>query len=179
MTVFFSGGCKNGKSSLAENTAVNLADNNLLYYIATMIPHDCEDYARINKHITNRSGKGFRTIEIGKDLMTNPQLWDPNGTYLLDSVTALLANEMFQQSGYYPNIATKVICDLNMLISIVKNVVFVSDYIYSSAEQFDKMTQQFVLGLSACDKALASVCDVVAEVSLSNVSFYKGFLSFI
>ena len=43
MTVFLSGGCKNGKSTLAEQIAVHLSRPEHLYYLATMIPHDEED----------------------------------------------------------------------------------------------------------------------------------------
>lgn len=176
MTVFLSGGCKNGKSSIAEDTTVRLAENGPLYYIATMIPHDLEDNNRIAKHIMNRSGKGFQTIERGVDLMELPGIWDPNGTYLLDSVTALLANEMFRPTGYFPEIYNKVIKDLNDLINSVKNIVFVSDFIFSSSEQYDSMTDAYLFGLSSCDKALAEKCDVVGEVSLSTITFYKGLL---
>ena len=36
MTVFISGGCKNGKSSLAQNLAVTLSGSGKRYYVATM-----------------------------------------------------------------------------------------------------------------------------------------------
>ena len=40
MTFLISGGAKNGKSSLAQNLAVALAEGGTHYYIATMIPVD-------------------------------------------------------------------------------------------------------------------------------------------
>ena len=40
MTVFVSGGAKNGKSSFAQNLAVKLAKDGRHYYVATMIPSD-------------------------------------------------------------------------------------------------------------------------------------------
>ena len=51
MTIFLSGGCKNGKSTLAQHAAKKLAGDGPLYYIATMIPHDEEDRARIRRHL--------------------------------------------------------------------------------------------------------------------------------
>lgn len=99
MTVFLSGGCKNGKSTLAEQTAVYLSRPGQLYYLATMIPHDEEDRSRIARHVASRSGLGFQTIECGLGLEAALQDADVEGTYLLDSVTALLSNEMFRPDG--------------------------------------------------------------------------------
>ena len=54
MSVFISGGCKNGKSFYAQRIAK--AGGAPLYYIATMIPHDEEDLARIRRHRDERAG---------------------------------------------------------------------------------------------------------------------------
>ena len=51
MTVFLSGGAKNGKSTLAQHLAKALAAGGPLYYVATMIPHDREDHACIARHL--------------------------------------------------------------------------------------------------------------------------------
>ena len=99
MTVFLSGGCKNGKSNLAEQIAVHLSQPGRLYYLATMIPHDEEDRARIARHVESRAGLGFQTVECGLSLEKGLQDADPEGSYLLDSVTALLSNEMFRPDG--------------------------------------------------------------------------------
>ena len=40
MTVFLSGGAKNGKSTLAQALAVKLSGEGKRYYVATMIPTD-------------------------------------------------------------------------------------------------------------------------------------------
>ena len=68
MNVFISGGCKNGKSMYAQNIARDMAQsqNVPLYYIATMIPTDDEDRARIRRHLSERDGWGFETIEQGR-----------------------------------------------------------------------------------------------------------------
>lgn len=61
MNVFISGGCKNGKSHHAQNIAKTMADekNLPLYYLATMIPKDEEDEARVRRHIRERAGMGL------------------------------------------------------------------------------------------------------------------------
>ena len=108
MNVFISGGCKNGKSHHAQNIAKTMADgkNLPLYYLATMIPKDEEDEARVRRHIRERAGMGFDTIERGLNicgcldgLTSSGVPVDKRGVFLLDSVTALLSNEMFDNTG--------------------------------------------------------------------------------
>ena len=108
MNIFISGGCKNGKSYHAQELARSMAqENNLpLYYLATMIPHDEEDDARIRRHLSEREGWGFDTIEQGINICgalnaktVSGKEVDPKGVFLLDSVTALLSNEMFTETG--------------------------------------------------------------------------------
>ena len=94
MIVFVPGGAKNGKSGFAQDLAVQLARGEKRYYVATMIPVDLEDRERIRKHVADREGLGFETIECGADLLTCLN-YDKNGSFLLDSVTALLQNVMF------------------------------------------------------------------------------------
>ena len=94
MTVLVSGGSKNGKSGFAQELAVRLSGNGRRYYVATMVPFDDEDRSRIKRHIADREGLGFETLELGTDIARCLEQGD-NGTFLIDSVTALLVNEMF------------------------------------------------------------------------------------
>ena len=68
MIVFITGGAKNGKSSFAQDLAVKLSRGGKRYYIATMIPCDEEDRERIRRHIADRDGLGFETIECGRNI---------------------------------------------------------------------------------------------------------------
>ena len=95
MKIFISGGSKNGKSMFAQTCAKKLAKENHLWYLATMEPHDGEDNARIARHRNERAGWGFDTVEWGRDIGKHLPETDRMGTYLVDSVTALLTNEMF------------------------------------------------------------------------------------
>ena len=63
MTVFISGGAKCGKSAIAQNIAVRLAAGERLCYVATMIPTGVEDGERIRKHLADRDGMGFETVD--------------------------------------------------------------------------------------------------------------------
>ena len=69
MIVFITGGAKNGKSSYAQELAVQLAAGGRHYYIATMIPVDEEDRERIRRHVADREGLGFETVECGRDIL--------------------------------------------------------------------------------------------------------------
>ena len=175
MTAFLSGGCKHGKSTLAEQTAVYLSRPGQLYYLATMIPHDEEDRSRIARHVASRSGLGFQTIECGLGLEAALQDADVEGTYLLDSVTALLSNEMFRPDDSIDLTAPeRVARELTALARRMKSMVFVSDYIYSDAMIYGDLTEQYRRGLAHIDRSLAAVCDAVAEVSFGGRIVYKG-----
>lgn len=178
MTVFLSGGCKNGKSTLAEQIAVHLSRPGRLYYLATMIPHDDEDRARIARHVESRAGLGFQTVECGLGLEKSLAQADRDGTYLLDSVTALLSNEMFRPDGSVDHDAPRRVAqELTALTERLNNMVFVSDYIYSDALLYGDLTEEYRRGLAYIDRCLAAVCDTVAEISFGGRTVYKGEIS--
>ena len=174
MTVFLSGGCKNGKSTLAEQIAVHLSRPEHLYYLATMIPHDEEDRLRIVRHVQSRAGLGFQTVECGLGLAKALEKADPAGSYLLDSVTALLSNEMFRPDGSVDLSAPERVAGELTTLCRLKHIVFVSDYIYSDALRYGELTEEYRRGLAYIDRCLAAACDTVAEVSFGGRLIYKG-----
>jgi len=176
MTYFLSGGCKNGKSMLAQHLCKKLAGDGALYYVATMIPSDDEDHARILRHIADREGWGFETLEQGRNLPACLERADSKGTFLLDSVTALLGNEMFCNGEFNPDCAERVAADLTEFISRARNVVLVSDYIYADAERYDEWTECYRRALARVDR-IALLCDNVIEVCLGNNIVHKGALN--
>ncbi len=177
MIVFISGGCKNGKSTYAQRAAKVLhGGSGGLYYVATMIPHDDEDIARIKRHVSERDGWGFTTIECGRDIESVLDRADSGGTFLLDSVTALLSNEMFTADGFDPDAWKKVADGLCRLCDNLKNIVLVSDYIYSDAYRYDQYTEMYRRGLAMIDRALARRCDTVIEVCSGTLIKHKGVL---
>ena len=177
MNIFISGGCKNGKSLHAQELARDMARENgrPLYYIATMIPHDEEDEARIRRHVAERDGMGFTTLEQGRDILACLPYAKEEGAFLLDSVTALLSNEMFQPGGVMDwNAGERVAEELRQFALSCVNAVFVSDFIYSDAGRYDEYTEAYRRGLALCDKTLARVCDTVVEVCSSHIILHKG-----
>ena len=177
MNVLLSGGCKNGKTGFAQDIAVNLSGGRKHYYVATMIPYDGEDWARIARHIDDRAGMGFETLEVGRDIASCLTVAEPESTFLVDSVTALLLNELFPETHNGeadPDAVNRCRNGLLKLAAGAKNVVFVTDYIYSDAIRYDEFTENYRASLASLDRALAEVCDTVIELCAGNVIFHKG-----
>ena len=183
MNIFISGGCKNGKSYHAQELAreMSLKKSLPLYYLATMIPTDDEDRARIRLHLSEREGWRFDTIEQGRNICEaligstlSGEKVSPGGVFLLDSVTALLSNEMFLPEGtVVPDAAEKLAAELREFANRTGNTVFVSDYIYSDGQLFDEYTENYRRGLALIDRTLAALCDQVVEVSYGFKYLYK------
>ena len=178
MNIFISGGCKNGKSYYAQRRAKEMAGSLgvPLYYIATMIPHDDEDRARIKRHLSERDGWGFETIEQGvslTEILHNEDI-DKNGVFLMDSVTALLDNEMFDDRGNIDEAAPeRVKQDVLEFAAATGNTVFVSDYIYGDADFYSETVESYRRGLAAADRALAEVCEEVIEIAYGTEERWK------
>lgn len=183
MNFLISGGCKNGKSFYAQRIARDMAQkqNLPLYYLATMIPVDEEDRARIRRHLKEREGWGFDTIEQGLDIcgclggktVTGAKV-NPKGVFLLDSVTALLSNEMFRADGRVDHDAPQRLAEqLRQFAEITGNTVFVSDYIYSDAFSYESLTEEYKKGLALLDRTLAKACNRVIEVTYGFIKEHK------
>lgn len=183
MNVLISGGCKNGKSFYAQELALNLALERKveLYYVATMKPVDGEDRARILRHQEERDGWGFTTLEWPDSLCRRLENSNSKGVFLMDSVTALLANEMFRSLkndtdmsvAFDPQAAQRVADDVVSFAEKTGNTIFVSDWIYGDAGIYDRWTEAYRAGLAMIDRALARIADRVIEVSYGTVIDYK------
>ena len=88
MRILLIGGGKSGKSTMAQRLAAALSGDAPRYYWATMTPHDDEDLARIHRHVADRAGMDFITVERSFDLPAALPALDRHGTVLFDSVTA-------------------------------------------------------------------------------------------
>lgn len=175
MTYFISGGAKNGKSTLAQNIAVALDGKR--YYVATMISTGEEDNERIRRHIEDRDGMGFETVECFRNIMDCLNTADKDGVFLVDSVTALIQNSLFPMEKNYEmdlEAANRCAGELVEFAHTVRHAVFVSDYIYSDAEVFSESTEMYRKCLASIDRRLAQICDTVIEVSAGQSIVYKG-----
>ena len=102
MTIFLSGGAKCGKSHYAQDLALWLSGGGKRYYVATMIPTGEEDYGRIRKHLADRDGMEFETVECFRNILDCLETADENGTFLVDNITSLLQNAIVDDGVMMP-----------------------------------------------------------------------------
>ena len=146
-----------------------------LYYVATMVPSNQEDEDRISRHRLNRVGLGFQTVEAKQDIHLLLDSLNHDGVILLDSLTALLLNEMLGKGEKIDHDApAKVVRDLLLLAEAFQSIVFVSDYIYSDAYLYDELTSSYRRGLALIDRQMAALCDCVIESFYGNYITHKG-----
>lgn len=177
MTFFISGGAKNGKSTLAQDLTVALAEGGKHYYVATMISTGAEDDDRIRRHIADRDGMGFETVECFRNILDCLNVADRNGVFLVDSVTAMVQNALFPvEKNYEMDLDAAARCGDELLAFArqVRHVVYVSDYIYSDAERYSESTESYRRCLADIDRRLAQTCDTVVEVSAGQYLIHKG-----
>lgn len=189
MNTLISGGCKNGKSYYAQKLARDMSreGGKPLYYIATMIPGDDEDRARIRRHLAERDGWGFETLEQPRDLtaLLDAPAVDKTGVFLLDSVTAIMENEMFRRVGpgrrgsgdieivFDENAGERVKADMTAFAKATGNTVFVSDGIYGDLGEYSASTEAYRRALASVDRALAETCDRVIEIAYGIEEVWK------
>ncbi|MCL2126458.1 MAG: bifunctional adenosylcobinamide kinase/adenosylcobinamide-phosphate guanylyltransferase [Oscillospiraceae bacterium] len=174
MRILISGGCKNGKSYFAQRLASEQGAHPL-YYVATMRSVDSEDDARIERHRAERDGWGYITIEQPTNIEEILSKCDHAGSFLLDSLTALLANEMFPSyENANAGAAEDIILGLRRVLRETENIVIVSDYIYSDAAIYDPLTELYRKSLAAIDREAARLCDVVLEIAYTGAIVHKG-----
>lgn len=174
MRIFISGGCKNGKSSYAQILAKHMQTKNGLYYVATMIASDKEDDLRIELHKKDRIDLGFETLEIHENIFESLKKYDKEASYLVDSTTALLSNQMFKNGNVFKDAYLEVAKDFANSLNIYKNIVIVSDYIYSDSLIYNNLTNLYRKGLAYIDKEIAKKSDIVIEMVYGNIVVYKG-----
>ena len=177
MKILVTGGVKNGKTDYAQELTLRLANGGKRYYVATMLPWDEEDRLRIRLHRENRAGMGFETLEQGRSILSCLDTASKNGAFLLDSTTALLMNELFSDTvTFRPNIdaAEQCVKDLVTFAQCAENIVIVSDGMYTDAAIYDEATELYRKYLAKIDRALATVCDTVIEVTAGIPIAHKG-----
>lgn len=158
------GGSGSGKSEYAENTAVKLSrESGLpLYYIAAMQPFGAEGEKRVERHRRLRAGKGFITIERYVNLkeLSLPE----KGVVLLECISNLAANEMFEEKGAGGQTVEEVLLGVHELRKKARHLAAVTNDIFSDGMIYDKTTEQYQRYLGAINRELAAEADRVVEV---------------
>lgn len=172
--VLISGGSGSGKSEMAEKLIYTLAKGKGLIYMATMQPFDSETYERILRHQSMRKDKNFTTMEVYQDIRKVKT--DSNSSILLECMSNLLANEMFCKSPQ-GNVYDKIIGGIETLKNSCKNLVVVSNEVFSDGCNYDTLTVEYVRTLGKVNQRLAKLSDCVIECTYGSLTVYKGDLS--
>lgn len=126
---------------------------------------------RIARHRRRRAGKGFMTVERQRDLVS---LELPRGsTALLECLSNLLANEMFDAGGDY---AGRVKAGLLRLIESCSDVVIVSNDVFSDGAVYGCLTEEYRRALAELNRFLAAIADRVTETAAGVTIAHKGTL---
>ena len=165
MTVFITGGCKNGKSTFAINLAAAIEPGLPHWYVATLIPRDAEGWECVRRHRQSREGMGFMTLEQPRDICSCFNEAGEKGVFLLDSLTALLMNVQSPE---------KAAEDVLAFIQRAEHAVIVSDYIYCDGLDYGEYSEGFRRGLACLDRLMAAECGHVAEIVGSVPVWHKG-----
>ncbi len=174
MRILLIGGGKSGKSTLAQNLAAALSGDIPRYYWATMTPHDDEDLARIRRHVADRAGMGFTTVERSFDLPAALPQIDARGTVLFDSITACLSEQMFPGAQPDGSAGERVLREVLTISGYPSHFIAVCDDIWHGGEDYQDWTEIYVRSLAEICRGLAAKFDVVCEMTAGIPRLWKG-----
>ena len=197
MVVLVAGGSGSGKSAFAEEYLMRLSTQaETKYYIATMQPFGEESLAKIRRHQRLRAGKGFTTIEQSRDLtkaaqriakpsnqfqeeavtINRPENSVPfiRDTALLECMSNLVANEMFREDGFHPEVSEKITEGVRNLLSQAEHVVIVTNEIFSDGILYEGESEKYKEQLGKINCNLAEMADAVVEVVYGIPVWHKG-----
>lgn len=159
------GGSKSGKSMYSQHRAKALAaGDGRMIYLATMHPCDQEDQERIRRHIQDREGWGFETLEWERNIGSCVKCLTPRDTVLLDSITALLSNEMFVGMDFFPDCGGSILNGIVKLSQNVRHLLLVSDDIFQNSALYDSYTNAYLRALGHLHQDIAPISHQVTEL---------------
>lgn len=163
MIVLVIGGSASGKSAYAETCLLQMQAAKK-YYIATMQVWDSEGEKRVQKHRNMRKDKGFLTIEKQRDIAE--VVLEDTDAWLLECVSNLVANEMFDERGFQAAdvVIKKIVGEMDALMKKGKHGVIVTNNIFEDGAEYDDTMQQYLHALGQINQALAQQADEVIEV---------------
>ena len=160
MRVLISGGSASGKSEFAENLAYEIAKDKL-FYIATMKHFGEEAIKRIERHKLLRENKGFETLEVYSDLK---DLYIPeNSTVLLECMSNLLANEMFD-NGHMDDAVDEIMKGIKNILNSAANLIVVSNDVFCDGVEYTAEIAKYIENLGHLNRLLVSGADEAYEV---------------
>ena len=163
MITYIYGGVSSGKSEYAEELISG--EFNKKIYLATMENAGEHAGKRVEKHLLQREGKGFFTIEEPrhiKDLNI-----DEDDNILLEDLTNLLSNNLFNEAGLKNNfkeITEEIFSDIITLKDKCNSVFIVGNDIFSTERNQSRELDIFIDCLYSLHKQIIEAADRVIEV---------------
>lgn len=174
MMILLTGGAACGKSAFAEELVTCFPG--LRTYIATMRPWGADGQAKVAKHRAMREGKCFRTVECYGNL-ASVKLDDLQGVVLLECVTNLMADELYDDNGVErpPEKVLQAVLDgVRSIRSQCAHLVVITNDVGSDGMRYDESTQRYVRLLGQANCILASEADVVVDMACGYPQVIKG-----
>jgi len=155
--ILYYGGQKSGKSLLAEQKALSLADSSKPYYIATYDNsyEDAEMAERIAKHQLQRKEQ-FCIIEETQHLS---KVIEAGQTCLIDCMSMWLLNTLDWEKD-------RIFSELEALAAKDANIIFVLNDVSSGIIPIDSISRKYVDRSGIIGQKLAAMCNEVYEVKL-------------
>lgn len=173
MLILVSGGSGSGKSGFAEDLVLKLHKKPCLY-IATMVPFDEECDRRIMRHRRMRADKGFDTLECYLDLKSRDVTG--YGTVLLECMSNLTANEIYQEGGAGSRCVEEILTGIRHIYSQCTHLIVVTNEIFSDGIEYEEETRKYQACLGQINQKIAAWADLVVEVVYSVPVLHKGTL---
>lgn len=163
--VLISGSNNSGKSHYAERLIAQTTGKR--YYIATMLPCTEENHRRIEKHRAQRKELKFETLElpyrVGDATVT------ADGVVLLEDVSNLLANAIFEKNGC----ADSVLEDIGKLLDRCRVLVAVTISGLKN-DGYDAETETYINSLNELNEKLFERATVAITMQDKIPTYQKG-----
>lgn len=184
MMTIITGGASSGKSHFAE--ALCMEQKLPRIYIATMKPFGEAAAEKIMRHRLMRKNKGFVTIErytalsglsLANELVNHDFL---HGCILLECMSNLVANEMFQEDGRIVNPTEAVLKGIEHLRSQCSRLILVTNEVGNDGISYSEETLAYIEAIGAINRHLADCADEVYEIvcgipiTLKGEKHYEG-----
>ena len=165
MLILVTGENGSGKSAYAEKLACRAGGER--YYIATMVPHGSEGAARVEKHLRQREGLGFITLEL--PFSVGDAVIPSNASVLLEDVSNLLGNRMFERGSTMED----TLADITALSKRCGTLVAVTIG-GLDAFSYEGETRGYLEALNALNAALFNLAGAVVEMRDGRPQLKKG-----
>ena len=171
MMTVVTGGSGSGKSAFAEDKILSFGPGKRLY-IATMHPYDEESHKRVARHRRMRAGKGFETVECYTGLKNLD--FSEDSVILLECMSNLVANEMFEESGAAEKTVEAVLAGVEKVRNQARHLVIVTNEIFSEAAVYEGDTVRYQEYLGKINQSIGKMADEVVEVVYGIPIWHKG-----